>query len=324
MRARLVVSAVAAVALALAFPKVGAAWLAPIGAAALFWAWDGASWKRCFGLGWFAGLIFYTISFWWWSTTIKSEVGSLAYVAVVAGAALEAVAVGAAGALAAVVIRRAPSSVAPLGVAAAFAAPSGFARSEPSARRLRNSDIRRPARRFAPLRPTSAQMVSRSCCAWSPLTRLSPFAAAPGARSQYRPLQRSLRSRSHGLRGRRARSRNRQFRWRPFKATSRNRSSGSRRPSPSLSVGYTALTRSALKAKPRLIVWPETVITTLGLNRNVLLQRQFSVLAAQSNATIVAGRHRSPPRRYQCKRAVLVFGLGHTSDIRKAPAGSVC
>ena len=40
------VAACAALALAAAFPKFGAAWLVPFGTAALFWTWQGASWKR--------------------------------------------------------------------------------------------------------------------------------------------------------------------------------------------------------------------------------------------------------------------------------------
>src|SRR5580692_9191839 len=55
------VAACAALALAAAFPKFGAAWLVPFGTAALFLTWQGASWKRAAILAWFSGMIFFTI-----------------------------------------------------------------------------------------------------------------------------------------------------------------------------------------------------------------------------------------------------------------------
>ncbi len=57
------IAACAALALAAAFPKFGAAWLVPFGIGALFWVWQGASWKRAALLGWFAGLIFFALDF---------------------------------------------------------------------------------------------------------------------------------------------------------------------------------------------------------------------------------------------------------------------
>lgn len=51
---------------------------------------------------------------------------------------------------------------------------------------------------------------------------------------------------------------------------------------------YDSMTRAAAARKPKLIVWPETVITT-ALNRQPWLMRRYSFLARQTNATIVAG-----------------------------------
>ncbi|MDP9025379.1 MAG: apolipoprotein N-acyltransferase [Candidatus Eremiobacteraeota bacterium] len=116
------IAALAAVLFALSFPRAGAAWCAPLGAAALYWSWETASLKRSFAYGWFAGWIFFTITFWWWSTTIKDDVGILAYVAVMAGAALEALAIGAAGVLTVLARRRMPLAVVPLAAACAFTA----------------------------------------------------------------------------------------------------------------------------------------------------------------------------------------------------------
>src|SRR5580700_7471169 len=111
---------VGALLLALSFPRASLWWCAPMGAAALFWAWQDASWKRSFALGWFAGWIFLSISFWWWSTTIVSVVGPLAYLAVVIAAAGQAMFIAAAGALAALARSRARPELAPLAAAAAF------------------------------------------------------------------------------------------------------------------------------------------------------------------------------------------------------------
>src|SRR5580704_10564728 len=69
------VAALAAVALAAAFPKIGAAWLVPFGTAALFWVWQGASWKRAALLGWFAGLIFFALDFAWVGHTVGHYIG---------------------------------------------------------------------------------------------------------------------------------------------------------------------------------------------------------------------------------------------------------
>jgi apolipoprotein N-acyltransferase len=114
------IAALAGVLLALAFPKANAAWLAPLGAAALFWLWRTASWKRAFAWGWFAGTIFFTFTFSWFGHTVGSQVGLLAPLVALAPAAIEGLYVGAAGAASALAFTRAPASAAPLASAAAF------------------------------------------------------------------------------------------------------------------------------------------------------------------------------------------------------------
>lgn len=110
-----------AVAMALAFPKAGQAWLAPLGAAGLFWAWRSLSWKRAFFTGWFAGAIFFGINLSWITYTVGSYVGSLAFAVVMIPALVE----GLAFALTAVAFRAAllaaPEWLAPAAGAAAFA-----------------------------------------------------------------------------------------------------------------------------------------------------------------------------------------------------------
>jgi len=114
------IAALAAIALALAFPKVQQPWLAPVGAAGLFWAWQRLSWKRAFWVGWFAGTIFFALSFSWFSYTVGSFVGRLAFLVVLVPALGEGLAFALAGAGTVLAYRFAPRALAPLAVAAIF------------------------------------------------------------------------------------------------------------------------------------------------------------------------------------------------------------
>ncbi len=114
------IAAGAAVALAAAFPKVGAAWLVPFGAAALFWLWQGASWKYAALLGWFAGIVFFALDFAWVGHTVGHYIGIFGPFLAMGPALIEAPFFALAGALAAVAYARMHPSVAPLGAAAAF------------------------------------------------------------------------------------------------------------------------------------------------------------------------------------------------------------
>lgn len=55
--------------MALAFPKTNAVVLAPLGAVGLYWAWFGVSPIRAFWVGWLAGTVYFTISYWWFGET---------------------------------------------------------------------------------------------------------------------------------------------------------------------------------------------------------------------------------------------------------------
>src|ERR1700729_4351006 len=100
------IAAGAALALAAAFPKVGAAWLVPLGTAALFWLWQGASWKRAALLGWLAGLIFFAADFAWVGHTVGRYIGIFGPFLAFGPALIEAPFVALAGALAALAYRR--------------------------------------------------------------------------------------------------------------------------------------------------------------------------------------------------------------------------
>jgi len=113
-------AACAAVLLAVAFPKLGAAWLAPFGTAMLFWLWQGASWKRAALLGWLAGLIFFAIDFAWVGHTVGRYIGVFGPFLAIGPALIEAPFIALAGALCAIAYARMRPGIAPLGAAAAF------------------------------------------------------------------------------------------------------------------------------------------------------------------------------------------------------------
>jgi apolipoprotein N-acyltransferase len=116
----LVVSTLGAIALAFAFPKAAQAWLAPLGAAGLFWAWQRLSWKRAFLAGWFAGTIFFAVSYSWFTYTVGGYVGSLAFAVVLIPAIVDALSFAAAALCMKAALQYAPPWLAPLAGAAAF------------------------------------------------------------------------------------------------------------------------------------------------------------------------------------------------------------
>lgn len=116
------VAAVSAVLMALALPKTNAAALAPLGAAALFWAWFGSSPRRAFLIGFWAGAIYFTFAFAWFNETAGAYIAPYGFFLVLGPALLEALAFAAAGLLVALAARRANRMLAPLAAAAAFAA----------------------------------------------------------------------------------------------------------------------------------------------------------------------------------------------------------
>jgi apolipoprotein N-acyltransferase len=116
------VAAVGAALMALAFPKANVSALAPLGAAALFWAWFGLAPGRAFLVGWLAGCVFFTINYAWFGETAGALIAPFGFVLTLGPAIGEALfGFGLAGALTALAARAAPPPLAPLAGAAAFA-----------------------------------------------------------------------------------------------------------------------------------------------------------------------------------------------------------
>ena len=106
--------------MALAFPKFYVPWLAPLGAAGLFWLCQRLSWKRIFVVAWFGATVFFCITFSWFGYTVGSAVGNLAFGLVLVPALGEGAYAAASFTLAAVAFQRVAPPFAPIAAAAAF------------------------------------------------------------------------------------------------------------------------------------------------------------------------------------------------------------
>lgn len=287
-------SIVCACALALAFPKFNAAWLAPIGAAGLFWVWGRLPWKRAFAYGWFAGTIFFCISFAWFGYTVGKMVGPFSFALIFIPSLAEGLAFGAAAACTAIAFARAPRAVAPLAAAAAFAV-FEWIRSigltgVPFAQ-LGYSQADTPLAVFAAyigtfgvtfvictfgaylaqavaLRNNRTFLIATAVLVaiWGICWMAWPARYASPATIRVAAVQGNI-SQSEKS-------------WNPAAlAIAADR--------------YTSLTESARAYQPALIVWPETVMTT-ALNdttqpQNVALFHRLSALARSFHTTLVAG-----------------------------------
>lgn len=286
------VAAVAAVLLALSFPKFGAFWLAPIGTAALFWTFAGSSPKRAFALGWFSGTIFFCISFAWWTYTIGHDVGPFwAGAAVFVCAAVDALAWAVAGALYVVVRERSPAAAAALAGAAAFTVTEWLRSIGPTGipfAQLGYTQADTPLRVFAAYAGTFG--ITFVLCAIGAFaadairTRaLVPFAAFVGVLAVVWtgcwlawPARRTPPPTIPvaAIQGNIVQT----LKWQPG--------------SLQLAVRrYTSMTRATARLDPQLVVWPETVIAIRGegLNDDPALQQRFAALSRELRATLIVG-----------------------------------
>ena len=288
------IAACAAVALAAAFPKLGAAWIVPFGTAALFWAWQGASWKSAAAIGWFSGMIFFAIGFDWIGHTVASYIGPYGPFLMLGPALVEAPYFALAAVLAAVAYRYARPEFAPLAAAAAFA----------FAEWLRSVGLLGVP--FDQLGYTQAGTPLRAIAAYAGtygvtfvLCALGAYLADAIRRRVWRPLAvacAALLAIAAGA-------------WLAWPAR--------HLPPPTIEVAavqgniaqslkwnslelavlrYETMTRAAAARRPKLIVWPETVIPTV-LDRDPILTNRFAGLAVASHATLVVGSESEHGRR---------------------------
>lgn len=292
---RAIAAAIGAFALAAAFPKLGAAWIVPFGAASLFWAWQGASWTRAALLGLLAGLIYFSLDYAWVGFTVSHYVGPFGPVVPIAPALFEAPFFAAAGALAAVAYSRARPALAPLAAAAAFVV-CDWARSV--------GVLGAP---WDQLGYTQAD---------GPLRAVAAFAGTYGITFALCVLGAYLADALHRRTWRTA-----AIAWGSvFVATFVLWLAWPARalPPPTITVAaiqgniaqslkwnnlplavqrYTSMTRQAIALHARLIVWPETVMTE-ALNTDPSLERRIGHLARDGNATVVAGGQEFDGRKF--------------------------
>lgn len=290
------IAACAAVALAAAFPKVGAAWLVPFGTAALFWTWQRASWKWAAALGWISGIVFFAIGYAWIGHTVGSYIGAFGPFLMFGPALIEAPFFALAGALAATAYRFAHPNVAPLAAAAAFTV----------AEWLRSIGVLGAP--FDQLGYTQADTPLRAIAAYAGTYGITFLLCAAGAYLADALVRKTWRALAvFALAG----SVLTGCAWLAWPAR--------RLPAPTIEVAaiqgniaqslkwnsldlavdrYESMTRAAAARHPKLIVWPETVIPVV-LDRFPLIEQQFRNLAAESHATLVAGSlHESAGKLY--------------------------
>jgi apolipoprotein N-acyltransferase len=303
-------AACAAVLLAAAFPKLGAAWLVPFGTATLFWLWQGSTWKRAALLGWFSGFVFFALDFAWVGHTVGRYIGVFGPFLAFGPALVEAPFFALAGASASLAYSRMRPAVAPLGAAAAFTICEW----------LRSIGVF--AAPFDQLGYTQADTPLRAIAAYAGtygitfvLCTLGAFAADALRRRTWRPLAVAVATTGAltllawlfwpartlapptipvvAVQGNVPQS----FKWNALQLAARR---------------YTTMTRASASLHPRLVVWPETAIPT-ELNFAPALLGEFSALARHVGSTIVVGGIDANFRGVY--NALYIFAPNGSSDI---------
>jgi apolipoprotein N-acyltransferase len=286
------VAVVAAVLLALSFPTFDAAWLAPIGAGALFWAFGEGSWRRAFFSGWLAGVVFFCISFAWWSHTIGHSVGPFwAGAAVFLGAVDDGSAWALSGALFVLARRYAPPAWTAVAGAAAFTIAEWLRSIGPG------------GAPFAQLGYTQADTPLRIFAAYAGTYGVTFVLCVIGAIAADAVRRRTLRPAGIAAAAIVVAWLGCWLVWParhaatptiPVAAIQGNIVQTIKWEPGSLALAvqrYTSMTQAVVARHPRLIVWPETVIAIRaeGLNLDSQLERRFATLAAATHATLVVG-----------------------------------
>ena len=284
-----------------AFPKVDQPVFAPIGAAALFYAWYGLSALRAFWVGWLAGFIFFLINFSWFGETAGTEIAPFGFV-VTAGPALVDGFLGfALAGLAVAAIARALESrdrvaraLVPLGCAAAFSACEW----------LRCEGVGQLGDPFGSLGLTQTTSVFAPLGSYVGTYGITFAICVVGAYLAYAIRMRAVRASGldAGIAGIAVvvvtalawtfwPARTLDAPTFPIAAIQGNIAQKLKFVPGSLDTAidrYTSLTTRATATHPALIVWPETVIPT-PLNEDASLRAKFAALARSADAELVVG-----------------------------------
>ncbi|MFN2527271.1 MAG: apolipoprotein N-acyltransferase [Candidatus Baltobacteraceae bacterium] len=285
----LAVSALSACALALAFPKYNLAWLAPFGAAGLFWTWQRLSWKRAFWYGWFAGTLFFLLSSGWFANTVGHLLGNFAFVFLLVPTMIEGLYIGAAAAFASLAFARASTTYAPLGAAAAFTFFEW----------LRSIGVMGAP--FAQLGYSQAATPLAVFAAYAGTYGVTFLVCALGA---YGAQAIVIRTNTRLLSATGAiflawclcwyawPARHAAIPSTRVVAVQGNISQDVKWSAKTLAIAvmrYTSLSRRAASFSPQLVAWPETVVTVPGLENDPALLARLGALARSMKTTLLAG-----------------------------------
>ena len=279
--------------LAAALPKIDLPWLALPALAGLFWSWRNRTWKEALGLGFFAGIVYFSLAFSWFGETAGALLGRFGFVTVLGPAILSAPFF----ALSALAANRAERFAAPAFVPLASALSFGVCEALRAIGPLGNpfAQVAYPqvATPFAALAPwlgpagvtVAVAFIGASVADFflAPkdsrrlLVSISTIAFIVIGASIYFPA-RSLATPNFPVAIIQGNIRQ-DLKW----------TQGAFELSVSRYLGLTNTLADTPNSNPaKLIVWPETVIPT-DLNIDESLQNQFAHLAARAHATIVAG-----------------------------------
>ena len=287
--------------MALAFPKTNGSIFAPLGAAALFYAWYGLTPIRAFWVGWVAGFVFFAITFRWFGETVGAIIAPFGFI-VTCGPAFGDAFFGFAlpGALVAIVARalesrdRLSRALVPLGASSVFAACEW----------LRSEGLGQLGVPFGSLGFTQTTSVLAPLAAFVGTYGVTFVVCAVGAYVAYAVRMRAVRgSGMDALIAASAIALLTAGAWTfwpartldaptlPVAAIQGNIAQSVKFVPGSLAVAvdrYESLSLRAASSHPAMIVWPETVIPT-PLNQSDPLRRRFASLARKLDTELVVG-----------------------------------
>jgi apolipoprotein N-acyltransferase len=297
------VAACAALALAAAFPKFGAAWLVPFGTAALFFTWQGASWKRAAVLGLFSGIIFFAIGYSWIGHTVGSYIGVFGPALPFAAGMIEAPFFALAAVLSALAYQHVRPAFAPLAAASAFTACEW----------IRSIGVLGAP--FDQLGYTQADSPLRAIAAYAGVYGVTFVLCAIGAYFADAVVRRTWKPLAVALCATLVATMLAWWQWParhmpvphiPVAAVQGNIAQSLKWNALNLAViRYSFMSREAALHHPKLIVWPETVIPEI-LTFDPYLSGQFQNIAIESKATLVAGSQSL--RRRKVYNSLFIFG----------------
>jgi apolipoprotein N-acyltransferase len=288
----LTAAAVGAGLMALGLPKTNVAPLTILGLALVFWAWFGLSPWRAFLVGWFSGVLYFAATFSWFGETAGKFIAPFGFALVLFPAILEGFAFAITGLLIGFARGRANRMLLPLAGAAAFAATEWLRSIGPLAVPFGNVAYTQVATPLAPLAAfvgsfglTFAVCVVAAYAAfaarfWRAPETLRPVAIALGAVLFCTALAWAAwpaRRAAHPT-----------LRVAAIQGNIPQTVKWTRAAFELANTRYEALTRRAALGKPKLILWPETVVT-IELNLAPDLFARLAGLARLTNAELIVG-----------------------------------